>query len=159
MPAGMKKRLLTVLVLLWMGFIFWFSAQPSDESEDMSLAAGKLAGQILVPEYEEWTQGRQLAFARKIDFPVRKLAHATEYAILGSLLAVMYPSYGLDGRRWILISLLSAAAYACTDEFHQLFVPGRAGRVMDVLIDSTGALAGICVVWMIRRRYIRRINA
>ena len=30
--------------------------------------------------------------------------------------------------------------YACTDEFHQLFVPGRAGRFTDVLIDTTGGI-------------------
>jgi VanZ family protein len=30
--------------------------------------------------------------------------------------------------------------YACTDEFHQLFVPGRAGLITDVLIDSIGAV-------------------
>lgn len=159
MPAVMKKRFLTVLVLLWMGLIFWFSAQPSDDSEDMSLEAGKLAGQILIPEYEEWSQARQLAFAKKIDLPVRKLAHGLEYAVLGLFLTAMYRSYGLDGRRWILISFLSAAAYASTDEFHQLFVPGRAGKVTDVLIDSAGALIGVCVVWMIRRRYILGITA
>lgn len=36
-----------------------------------------------------------------------------------------------------------STAYAATDEFHQIFVPGRAGMVTDVMIDSSGALAGI----------------
>lgn len=29
--------------------------------------------------------------------------------------------------------------YACTDEYHQLFVPGRSGQLRDVMIDAVGA--------------------
>ena len=55
-------------------------------------------------------------------------------------------------KKWLvlLFSEFSAAVYACTDEFHQLFVEGRDGNFRDVMIDSTGALVGICfgfVVW------------
>ena len=53
-----------------------------------------------------------------------------------------------------------AAAYAASDEFHQLFVEGRAGRVSDVLIDSAGALAGVGIctlcIWLHRRRKQRQ---
>lgn len=41
--------------------------------------------------------------------------------------------------------------YAASDEFHQLFVPGRSGRLTDVLIDSAGLLAGILVVCLIKQ--------
>ena len=55
--------------------------------------------------------------------------------------------------------LLIRAFYACTDEFHQLFVPGRAGLLSDVLIDSLSAVLGLVVfallqkfvVWFYRR--------
>jgi len=40
--------------------------------------------------------------------------------------------------------------YACSDEFHQTFVPGRAGQFKDVLIDTAGALIGLIVVTLIR---------
>lgn len=126
-----------------MCLIFWFSAQPADESGDMSLSVGKIVGEIFVPDYDEWTGAEQEAFAEGIDYPVRKAAHATEYACLAVLLMGMYQSYGLAGRRQIAVSFLSAAGYAATDEFHQLFVPGRGCRVTDVLIDSLGAAAGI----------------
>ena len=43
----------------------------------------------------------------------------------------------------ILIAWGISTAYAATDEFHQIFVPGRAGMLTDVMIDSSGALAGI----------------
>lgn len=32
-----------------------------------------------------------------------------------------------------------AVLYACTDEYHQLFVPGRSGQLRDVMIDAVGA--------------------
>ena len=52
-----------------------------------------------------------------------------------------------------------AAAYAATDEFHQLFVPGRSGQLSDVILDSAGALAGVAaftvLCWLINRRKAR----
>ena len=41
------------------------------------------------------------------------------------------------------LALVLAAAFACTDEWHQLSVPGRDGNLRDVLIDSAGAVAGV----------------
>ena len=35
--------------------------------------------------------------------------------------------------------------YACSDEIHQLFVPGRSGMFTDVLIDTGGAVTGMLV--------------
>ena len=36
--------------------------------------------------------------------------------------------------------------YACTDEIHQLFVPGRSGMIRDVFIDSIGGIIGISII-------------
>ena len=63
----------------------------------------------------------------------------------------------------LVIGVIAAgltAFYACTDEFHQLFVPGRAGLLSDVLIDSLSAVLGLVVfallqkfvVWFCRRK-------
>ena len=41
------------------------------------------------------------------------------------------------------------SAYAATDEFHQLFVPGRSGQMTDVMIDSVGCLIGCLVTCLI----------
>lgn len=151
--------------MIWMCLIFWFSAQPAEESGDMSLAAGKIVGEIFVPGYEEWTKERQTAFAERIDYPVRKAAHAAEYACFSFLLMAMYQSYGFRGGKQRGLSFVSAAAYAATDELHQLFVPGRACRITDVMIDSAGAAAGIAAFvvifslgagWLRRRKLDRR---
>lgn len=139
-----KKRIWMVLVLIWMAVIFSFSAKPADESSQESLFVGRVIGQIFVKEFDDWTPQKQEAFAEKINYPVRKAAHATEYAILGALVMMRcrYQTGWRRNRIWLTawgISIL----YAVTDEIHQSFVPGRACMVTDVMIDSAGALAGI----------------
>ena len=68
------------------------------------------------------------------DVALRKLAHLTEYAVLGALLlrAVRRPP----------LAVVLGSAYAVTDEFHQTFVSGRHGSPVDWLIDTAGVLAG-----------------
>ena len=121
----MKKNIFTLMVILWMAIIFSFSAQPADESEQMSLSVGHVAGLLFADGYEDWPQERQDAFAERIDHVVRKAAHFTEYAVLGVLLALMYRAYGHKGKRLFLLSAGTGSLYAATDEFHQLFVEGR----------------------------------
>ena len=73
------------------------------------------------------------------DLILRKVAHLTEYAILGAL---------LRGRRRPRPSPCSLAGlYAVTDEVHQTFVEGRLGAPLDVAIDTVGALVGV-LVWL-----------
>ena len=157
-----KKRMWTILVAVWMVVIFLFSAQPSDESSKESLFVGRMAGQIFVKDFEEWPEEEQEAFAEKIDHPVRKCAHASEYAVLGMLLAPLFLTWGTDknqnpaqGKR-ILAAAGTGILYAASDEFHQLFVPGRSGQITDVLIDSGGLLAGIFLVVLIKSFYIKQ---
>ncbi|MCK5811789.1 MAG: VanZ family protein [Clostridiales bacterium] len=72
---------------------------------------------------------------------IRKTAHFVEYFILG-FLAVK--SHGSFYKKYsILVSLLFCISYAFTDEIHQLFVSGRAFMLLDVFIDSIGALSAI----------------
>ncbi|WP_165044636.1 VanZ family protein [Adlercreutzia sp. ZJ138] len=47
--------------------------------------------------------------------------------------------------RIALLSWAASTLYAATDEFHQMFVPGRACMATDVLIDSTGAVVGVAL--------------
>ena len=61
----------------------------------------------------------------------------------------------LPGVSWQLvrfISFFATAAFACSDEFHQLYVPGRNGCVTDVLIDCVGILIGIIICSIADRR-------
>jgi VanZ family protein len=68
------------------------------------------------------------------DLALRKLAHLTEFAILGLLLARALRD---------LPAFAAGVAYAVTDEVHQHFVEGRLGAPVDVAIDAAGVLIGI----------------
>lgn len=87
---------------------------------------------------------------------VRKCAHLTEYAILALLLwrAKRKPIRN-DPRPWkgseARFAVFIVALYASTDEFHQLFVPSRQASVWDVLLDTTGAVIGMLLLWGLGR--------
>jgi VanZ family protein len=68
------------------------------------------------------------------DLVLRKLAHLTEFAILGALLGRALPD---------VPAFLAGVAYAVTDELHQHAVDGRVGSPLDVGIDAVGVLVGI----------------
>ena len=87
-------------------------------------------------------------------FAVRKAGHLTEYAVLAALAARAFrnSSHQFLKVHWFKFSLLLALAYALTDEFHQSFVPSRTASIQDCLIDSTGALIALTVIWFRHHR-------
>ncbi|RKI37320.1 VanZ family protein [bacterium D16-51] len=139
----MRKKVFTCLVLFWMIVIFAFSARNADTSSKDSSRIGMLVGKIFIKDFQEWDFQKKDSFAKKIDHPVRKTAHATEYAVLGILLFGALYQPGRQKKREAFFSWGIGTFYAATDEIHQLFVPGRSGQVTDVLLDSCGAAAGV----------------
>ena len=88
---------------------------------------------------------------------IRKCAHLTEYFIL-SLLILRGIRAGRPGTRWAwaLATVAIVAGYASLDELHQSFVPGRTAAVTDVLIDTSGGIAGqLAAALMMRRSQAR----
>ncbi|OGS20592.1 MAG: hypothetical protein A2252_00920 [Elusimicrobia bacterium RIFOXYA2_FULL_39_19] len=85
------------------------------------------------------------------DFFLRKLAHITEFGILFGLIyralkrsTKWYNQHNLS--RLLFWSAFLSFIYAVSDEFHQLFIPGRTPAVLDVLIDSTGILIMFVII-------------
>lgn len=64
----MQRKIYFVLMLLWMGVIFGFSAQPAAESTQTSLRVGRLVCGIFVKDYEEMSAAEQTALAENIEF-------------------------------------------------------------------------------------------
>ena len=55
--------------------------------------------------------------------------------------------------RWaVRLAVLLSTVYAISDEVHQLYVPGRNGRVGDVVIDVCGVLLAAVVLWRCAER-------
>lgn len=160
-PAKAIHPVAGILALVWMCIIFAFSAQDKQESgavsEGVSYELVSSTGFLFHLNLDE-DQIREIAGS--IERTVRKAAHMTEYAILAVLFYVWLGTWQFRRGRRQLLAIAMAAAYAASDEFHQLFVEGRAGRVSDVLIDSAGALAGVGIctlcIWLHRRRKQRQ---
>ena len=79
-----------------------------------------------------------------LNSPLRKVMHASVYFILAFILIIIINML-FKNKKYLLsliITILLCAIYACTDELHQTKVSGRTGQIKDVIIDTTGALAG-----------------
>ena len=157
----MKKQLYRIvtgiLAVAWMCLIFSFSSQPATESSKVS---GGLCHRLVERANDtlhlDMTEKQQLTMAEKIEYPVRKAAHMTEYAILGLLSFAFYRGILKKEKRQFLAALLTAAVYAATDEFHQVFVPGRYGCVRDVRIEAAGSVIGLAITYVIYTNVCKR---
>jgi len=78
---------------------------------------------------------------------LRKGAHVSLFGILAVLL---YKATGLNIQlAWILATL-----YGASDEFHQLFVPGRGSAMQNVAFDSFGAFLILGIFVLIKRHHL-----
>ena len=128
-----KKVLSWVLLISWLLIIFLFSNQTGSESASVSNGVLKIIEDIThIPLTSDLAS-----------FVIRKLAHFTEYAILGILCANLLKTYQKLTYKNLIWIFLCCALYAASDEFHQMFVGGRAPRLLDVAIDSCGSAVGI----------------
>lgn len=146
--SGWLFRILTgILAICWMFLIGSFSAQTGTESGSMSKGVAEhlvtLEEQVFHKEYTAVDRENKI---EALQFPIRKLAHMTEYGLLVMILALHFGCYSFGAGNLqlrLLVSWLFAIGYAATDEIHQLFVPGRSGQLTDVCIDAAGALLGV----------------
>ncbi len=138
----MKKRIIfTILSILWMGIIFGFSGRESVESSKDSRS---FVTSTIVKIYKVFNNDASEEEIHNIvesfNGPVRKLAHFTEYFILGVLIFYTFKSYDIKN---IYLMILFCFLYAYSDEIHQLFVLGRYCSFFDVIIDSLGSSSAI----------------
>lgn len=140
----MKKRwIYGILCVIWMAVIFGMSNAQGEESKGMSDTIVIFLSHIFpFVEYNEtWT------------FIVRKMAHFSEYAILGILYYLFFSTYRQLHKKEILGIIGGVFLYACSDEFHQLFMDGRAGQWKDVMIDTAGGTTGVMCFHVLQRWY------
>lgn len=142
-----NKNFFVILTLLWVAVIFSFSLQPGDVSGDISGSFLRKLLEWFVPgafEKLETMPQEQLDILHTV---LRKCAHFTEFAVLGALSSLTL--FQTKVSRRVLMAMVFCLVIASMDETLQLFVDGRAGRVEDVLIDESGAMAGIGVVYVV----------
>ena len=134
-------------VLLWMAVIFLGSSDAASFS---------LSSRIVVPIVRWLLPGISQDALHTIVVAVRKTAHVTEYVILAVLIWRCQRRNSQSGPaawpwRTAALTLVWVVVYAASDEFHQRFVPSREASVVDVLIDTAGAIFALLLIWVVGR--------
>lgn len=141
------KPLSFIPALIMMYIIFSFSAQNGTASSKLSYKVSHKiiasADHVLDLQLSDQQISRCI---RKIHYYIRKCAHFTEYFLLAISISIPLYVYGIRGIWLVITASILCTGFAALDEFHQLFVEGRAGSLKDVLIDSCGSLTGIIFV-------------
>lgn len=139
-----KKHIYLGFVLVWMLIIFYFSSQQATQSQDLSNGFMQYIEEI----FHIHRIDTNTPLGEFISFFIRKVAHLSEYAILGMFLYLYF--HHASNKHAFLWALCIAVFYAGSDEFHQIFVEGRSGQFLDVGIDTIGVLLGLSVqqVWL-----------
>lgn len=148
----MAKFINIVLLIVWLVIIFIFSCENGENSKSTSISvtdsgvniANKITGNKISSLFEKKLTKDYLGI-------IRKSAHFIEYFILGIICFLLFRQYGFTDSKCILFSFLICFVYACSDEIHQLFVPGRTSRVFDVFIDSLGSFTGIMFLQLVMK--------
>jgi len=86
---------------------------------------------------------------------VRKLAHFSEFALLGLLLRWLFAMLQTCIFPQLGIPLLAGFLVACVDEIIQGFVPGRNPSFLDVGIDTAGVALGVVLLTLIHKQIIK----
>lgn len=148
------KRLSWLPAAAVMAVIFLFSAKTAVQSEQQSTS---IAEKVL-----EWTgmdtTGRESALAAA-DHVIRKLAHASEYALLAICVGFHVLVRNKRGLKYFAMVIPFCALYAVSDEVHQLFVEGRSCQFTDMCIDTAGAAVGALLFYVLAAGKLNRLGA
>ena len=153
---------LWIITIVWMVFIFRMSSESGEDSSERSKfyldVITSITGKKIISEYT-----------------LRKVSHVIEYSILAILafLAIRFTnkisektSYAesrvkiikSDNEMYIIMSLWLSSLFAIVDEYHQLFVSGRNGSILDVAIDFAGIVITLIIIRLAFSLYLRKIG-
>ena len=120
-----------LLVVVLTAVIFVNSSLQAMESGKISCIVAQFVVQL--------SQLLDIELKGDVEHTIRKLAHFLEFACLGLLWCKTFASFRVSNRTSTGYILLLCLLTAVTDEYIQLFSLGREGKVMDVLLDFSGA--------------------
>ena len=153
----LRRMLFWLASFAWMALIYWFSDQTATESS----AASDFTMHFLLRIFHVKnidTIMTDTFLHHLFTFILRKSAHLFLYGVLGMLLGSAVCQYPATRLQKIALPMALGILYACIDELHQYFVPGRACQIMDVFIDTAGTLAGVLIVLGIAALFHRYKN-
>ena len=131
----MRRKILLVLLILILAFIWFNSCLPVASSREESRGVMELIRPLLELFVGQGTVTLRL---------VRKLAHFSEFFVLGCILSLLLP---LCPAMRLLAAGLSLLA-GLLDETIQMF-SGRGDQISDVWLDFSGAALGILLTTLL----------
>ena len=153
----MKKTISIMSLILWMIVIFSFSSADANKSTGTSdkVITTMIEIKDKITDQETPISEKEI-IVKNSSFYVRKIAHITEYLILGILMFNTLKQFNILN---IYYAIILCVLYSCTDEFHQLFINGRSGSFRDVLIDTIGILLGTYLykILVIKKKKVNKI--
>lgn len=129
----MKKRITLILLIIVNLFIWINSLMPGNVSSEQS----NFIVNLIYPLF------KNILTKNDLSFYIRKLAHLTEFLILGLLLSYYLTLKNVKYK--YIITLIYGIIVAIIDETIQYFIPNRACQITDVLIDSVGVIIGLLI--------------
>lgn len=143
-----------VFFLLALGccvYIFVNSAENAAKSSARSEEITEMLSPVLIENYNDLTPKEQTRQKSLLESRLRTSAHGMEFAALGMCCAAFSLTFlrVLGRKKAALLPMFAfvfCVLYALSDEIHQIYVPGRAFQVGDLLMDGVGALIGVLLV-------------
>lgn len=148
-----KNTMMIVYAILWcLSFVYYniiisYSAAPASSSAGQSrIIAIKVSEAIdtifdTSADEEYWRVYRYNC----IHSMIRKLAHMTNFFIFSFINMMLFFLVNRgSANRIVVVSLIIGFFGGAIDEFTQLFVKGRSGQLVDVVVD----MSGVCVACM-----------
>lgn len=135
-----------ILVILWMILIFFFSnnngISSTKQSDSFIIKPITFINNIVHLDMDQEEINRIIEI---VEVPIRKCAHIFLYFVLAILVASLLKTYNFSYQEIFIYSFLICLLYSISDEIHQLFIAGRSGNLIDVVIDSLGIYLGIFI--------------
>ena len=128
-----QKIIFGILLIVWLIIIFLFSSENAEKSTKTSDGFINTITNILNIEKPKDKE--------KVSHIVRKIAHFTEYFVLGLI--------PINNK--LIIGIILCMIYASSDEIHQIFIDGREAKLLDVLIDTLGSAASLIILNLITK--------
>lgn len=141
--TGKQRIIFTSITLFLMLAIFLFSSQDAEASSALS---DFIARFLHIATDNDRPSEVKLIFG----LTLRKFGHLSEFFLLGMSMLLTVRAWFVNAKLPVnaALSLVFCYAYACLDELHQAFVPGRGPMLRDTFIDGTGSLIGIAIVFV-----------
>jgi VanZ family protein len=150
------KIISALIVLLTMVAIFMFSSENGEKSNKTSGGVTAFVVKTVVKDFEKMTLQKKESVMQKFTEIVRTLAHFGIFSVLGFFSANFINTFKCSHLKRNVFAVVFGFAYALSDEIHQIFVPGRAFQISDIVVDTVGAVLGVIVFWLTLTAFKRK---